>query len=172
MAKTARDARRHIREWSRFFAAVRSATLEDIDSFLKRRKRKVYLKQSLKRLKVRGFLLEKNNSLIPTKKGLNLFRKQNLLVRYGELPQKWDGKWRLISFDVPVNEGGKRFQLRSLLKEFDFYQLQKSVWVSPHKLIDEFWRLLVDSELDKYCKMMIVENIEGGEELKHHFRLK
>ncbi len=171
MAKTARDARRHIREWSNFFAGVQKITESEINSFLENHKRKVLLKQSLKRLKARGFLLDKGDHLIPTKKGLIFFRKQNLLVRYKNSSQKWDGKWRLISFDVPVNEDIKRSRLRGLLKEFDFYQLHKSVWVSPYKLAEEFWKLLFDQELDKYCKMMTVEIIEGGEEMKNYFHL-
>lgn len=171
MAKTSRDAWRHTREWSEFFADIQRASESAIDAFVKKHQKKVYLKQSLKRLKSRGFLMEKNKDLIPTRKGFVFFHRQNLLNKYQKPPKEWDSKWRLISFDVPVKEEAKRQQLRNLLKEFDFYQLHKSVWVSPHKLAEQFWRLLVDYELGKYCKMMTVEIIEGGEELKHHFRL-
>ncbi len=171
MAKTSKDVYRYIREWSNFFADVNSVASAEIEVFLRKRKRKQYFKQSLKRLKTRGFLAEKNKNLVPTRKGLIFFRRQNLLNDCQKPLSKWDGKWRLISFDVPVREEAKRQQLRNFLKEFDFYQLHKSVWVSPHKLAEDFWRLLVDYELDKYCKMMTVEIVKGGEELKNRFHL-
>ena len=171
MAKTSRDAWRHAREWSSLFADLKSLANSEIEAFLKQQKKKKYLKQSLRRLKERGFLLEKSNSLVVTKNGLKFFRKQNLLARSNELPSKWDGKWRLISFDVPVKNEAERQQLRSFLKEFNFFQLHKSVWVSPYKLAEDFWQLLIDYELNEYCKMMTVEIIEGGEEMKHFFHL-
>lgn len=171
MAKTLRDAWRHTREWSNFFSDIQRASKSEIDLFLKKHQRKIYLKQSLKRLRSRGFLKEKDKNLVPTRKGLIFFHKQKLLSDYQKQPQKWDGKWRLISFDVPVREEAKRQQLRNFLKEFNFFQLHKSVWVSPYKLAEEFWKLLIDYELDKYCKMMTVEIIEGGEELKKRFHL-
>lgn len=45
--------------------------------------------------------------------------------------QKWDGKWRLVVFDIPEKHKKAREALRDKLKDLDFYQLQKSVWVSP-----------------------------------------
>ena len=36
---------------------------------------------------------------------------------------RWDGKWRIVSFDVPGDYSPERNRLRGLLKEFDFYQI-------------------------------------------------
>lgn len=172
MAKTSKDAYRHIQAWSGFFKDMRWIAEKEIELFLEKRKKKQYLKQSLERLKKRGFLSEKNASLIPTDKGMKFFRKQNFLVAHYENLKNWDGKWRLISFDIPINENKKRNQLRALLQEFDFKPLHKSVWVSPYKSTELFWQLLVDYEIEKHCKIMTVEIIEGGEGLKSQFKLK
>lgn len=44
------------------------------------------------------------------------------------LPQeKWDGKWRMIIFDIPENLKRARHSLRNKFKEWNFYPLQKSV---------------------------------------------
>ncbi|KKW14457.1 MAG: repressor in the phenylacetic acid catabolism [Candidatus Jorgensenbacteria bacterium GW2011_GWB1_50_10] len=169
MAKTSKDARRHIREWSNFFSDLKSATDEEIEKFLRSREKKNYLKQSLQRLEKRGFLLKKENKFFPTPKGLRFFSKLNLLDRNKQALKKWDGKWRLISFDVPVVDDKKRYLLRGLLHEFNFYKLQKSVWICPNQLAADFWNFLVDYELDKYCKVMVVEVIEGDDELKAYF---
>ena len=172
MAKTSIDARRHIREWSEFFRGGRAIANQVVESFLKEHRKNKYLGQSLKRLISRGLIRKTNHKFIPTAKGiLFLFRIRNKNRRQFNQRNKWDGKWRLISFDVPVSDDSKRVQLRSLLKEFDFYLLQKSVWVCPNYLAEDFWKLIVHDELDKYCKVMLVEIIEGDEDLKKHFKL-
>ena len=46
-------------------------------------------------------------------------------------PKRWDGKWRIIIFDVPEKIRGKRDLLRKELAAFGFTQLQRSVWAYP-----------------------------------------
>ncbi|MFH1656884.1 MAG: hypothetical protein ABH919_00215 [bacterium] len=41
----------------------------------------------------------------------------------------WDGKYRIIIFDIPDATRVKREAFRGKLKELGFHQLQKSVWV-------------------------------------------
>ncbi len=61
--------------------------------------------------------------------------------------KNWDKKWRLIIFDIPEDRRIKREAFRGKLKEFNFYRLQKSVWVYPYpceaeiKLLREFFNL-------------------------------
>lgn len=43
---------------------------------------------------------------------------------------QWDGKWRVMTFDVPRGEGTLRQRLIRWLKERDFVCLQGSVWIS------------------------------------------
>jgi DNA-binding transcriptional regulator PaaX len=52
-------------------------------------------------------------------------------------PKRWDGKWRIVIFDVAQAHRMKREALRGLLKRFEFYQLQKSVWIYPYHCRDE-----------------------------------
>jgi phenylacetic acid degradation operon negative regulatory protein len=46
----------------------------------------------------------------------------------------WDGKWRLVLFDIPEREMNLRTNLRRHLLARRFGYLQNSVWVSPHPL--------------------------------------
>ena len=46
-------------------------------------------------------------------------------------PQKWDGLWRIVIFDIPNKRKPTREALRRKLKEWNFYQFQESVWVCP-----------------------------------------
>src|SRR3989344_2297817 len=52
---------------------------------------------------------------------------------------RWDGKWRILIFDVPEKIRGKRDFLRRELIDFGFYPLQKSVWVYPYNLPEDFF---------------------------------
>ena len=46
----------------------------------------------------------------------------------------WDGRWRLVLFDLPTAEGTARNRLRNTLRQCGFGWLQNSVWVGPHPL--------------------------------------
>lgn len=43
----------------------------------------------------------------------------------------WDGKWRLVMFDIPEKDKSLRDKLRRYLTARHFGYLQNSVWVSP-----------------------------------------
>ena len=171
MAKTSKDAYRHIREWSEFFKDLKWISEKMVDAFIAGHKQKKYLKQSLARLIKKGFIQKRDNKLNLTLWGLKFFRQRGLKQKV-KRKKVWDGRWRLISFDVPGGYNPERDRLRSILKTFGFYQLHKSVWVCPNFLAEDIWRLIVKEKLDKYCKAMVVEIIEGDEELKKYFDLE
>jgi phenylacetic acid degradation operon negative regulatory protein len=43
----------------------------------------------------------------------------------------WDGRWRLVLFDVPIGQNARRERLRRYLRAKSFGCLQGSVWVTP-----------------------------------------
>ncbi|HEY5551230.1 MAG TPA: hypothetical protein VIK52_05040 [Opitutaceae bacterium] len=45
--------------------------------------------------------------------------------------RKWDGRWRLVLFDIPENQRTVRTRLSRGLRQLGFGYLQNSVWVSP-----------------------------------------
>lgn len=169
MAKTSVDARRHVRELGKFFGDANVIAEAMVNEFIKARKKKKYLKQSLERFVEKGLVVRREGNFFIMRKGAVFFRRIAVKEDLRNI-KSWDGKWRLVTFDVPVSADEKRYQLRRLLKEFGFYQLQKSVWIYPNHLAEKFWRLLVDVELDRYCKVMLVEFLEGDENVRRHFR--
>ena len=46
----------------------------------------------------------------------------------------WDGRWRIVLFDVPIHRNAQRDRLRRDLREKGFGYLQNSVWISPDRL--------------------------------------
>lgn len=85
-------------------------------------------------------------------------------------PKKWDGKWRVIVFDIPEKLRGKRDILRKELNNFYFMQLQKSVWVYPFPLPQEFKDLWERTGIFKHCVIFEADKLENGEELKRFFK--
>jgi|SRR3989344_342757 len=67
-------------------------------------------------------------------------------------PVNWDGKYRIVMFDIPNTTRLRRDVFRGKLKELGFYRLQQSVWVHPYEckreigLLQEFLGL-TDREL-------------------------
>lgn len=50
---------------------------------------------------------------------------------------EWDGKWRVVIFDIPKELHTKRNQFRRRLKLMGFHMLQKSVFVFPYPCEEE-----------------------------------
>ncbi len=51
--------------------------------------------------------------------------------------RRWDGRWRLVLFDVPVEQDVQRVRLRRYLHANGFGCLQGSVWVTPDPVAGE-----------------------------------
>ena len=76
--------------------------------------------------------------------------------------RSWDGRWRLVLFDLPAAEGTKRNQLRNFLRSSGFGWLQKSVWISPHPLKEEKV-LLAESEINVESLIFLEARPSAGE---------
>lgn len=57
------------------------------------------------------------------------------------LPVRWDGKWRIVMFDVPEKRKKVRDTLRMLLRGAGFVHFQDSAWIQPYPC-DELVTLL------------------------------
>ena len=116
-------------------------------------------------------IFEKNNQkfIKLTKKGeLKLLFEKSKLNK----PKEWDGKWRLLMFDIPEGSRKKRNQIRRLLKQAGFSILQKSVFISPYPLNREAVNFLKESGLIEFIRMMRVDDIDDDKKLKKKFGLK
>jgi DNA-binding transcriptional regulator PaaX len=51
--------------------------------------------------------------------------------------RRWDGRWRLVIFDVPENRRATRDKLRAYLRMRGFGYLQNSVWITPDPVSEE-----------------------------------
>ena len=84
---------------------------------------------------------------------------------------KWDGKWRIVSFDVGENQRNKRDIFREELKSLGFIQMQRSVWVSPYPCEKYIELLRVEHNFGKNMQYILADKISGDEKLRKYFKL-
>lgn len=84
---------------------------------------------------------------------------------------KWDGKWRIVFFDVEEERKRKRDGLRRYLKKLGFWQMQKSVWVCPYDCEEEVKYLREALNVPHEVKLGVLEKVENENELKKIFGL-
>jgi len=87
------------------------------------------------------------------------------------IPKKWDGKWRIVIFDIPNKRNAGREALRGKIKELDFYQLQKSVWAFPYPCEKEIEFITKLFHLYPYVQIIEATKIKNDAKLKRHFAL-
>lgn len=85
---------------------------------------------------------------------------------------KWDGKWRLVIFDIPEDARAKRNLLRTLLYKNGFLKLQASVFIGPWQLNREAITYLQKSGLIKFIRIARVDEMDNDGDLRKNFHLK
>ena len=87
-----------------------------------------------------------------------------------ELNQKnWDGKWRIIIYDIYTSKKQERELFRKTLKKLKFLQLQKSVYLTPFKCHDEIEYLRQFCNIGKEVLILTISNIENESAYKEYF---
>ena len=87
-------------------------------------------------------------------------------------PSHWDRKWRIVVFDIPDRSFKQaRDALRGKLKQWEFYPLQKSVWVCPWPCEKEIQLIAELYGVNRYVNVIISEKILYDAAVRKHFAL-
>ena len=157
-------------------AVLAPNVLQVLKPFLKNKKKydlKYYLNQKTKKLVKDGLLkIDTGNG----KQSLSLTERGERKLLYYQITekkkQKWDGKWRVVIFDVWESTRSKRNHLRNEIKDFGFIQLQRSVWIYPYECAEFIELLKADLSFGKNIRYLIVESLDHDEKLRKYFALK
>ena len=141
------------------------------------RKRKYEIKSSLAKLANRNlieFQKNKNGYTVArlTANGEKILRLAKINNYQIKKPKKWDGKWRVITFDIKEERKSTRNKIRHTLKTIGFRQLHKSVWVYPYDCEDFITLLKADFRIGRDLLYMIVWKMEHEKPLLNYFKLK
>jgi hypothetical protein len=85
--------------------------------------------------------------------------------------EKWDGKWRMVAFDIPEKYRRGRDALRRKLKKIGFCELQKSVFITPYNCKKEIGLLVKYFDLSKYVRFGILVSVDNGNYFEKYFKL-
>ncbi|MEK7134582.1 MAG: hypothetical protein AAB805_01525 [Patescibacteria group bacterium] len=85
--------------------------------------------------------------------------------------KKWDGKWRVVTFDVPEKKKTFRDIIRDHLKAIGFKRLQNSVFIFPYPCEPEILALVDVYGAESFVRVMTVSDIDNTEQLKKAFSL-
>ena len=160
-------------------AIVAPNVLGAIAKLVGNKKRKKNLKYSINtsmlRLKEKGLIkineLDGKKIAYITEKGekaLDFLERHNYKLK---TPKKWDGRWRVIIFDIKESRKKVREQIRYTLVQIGFVKLQNSVWIYPYDCEDFISLMKTDFMIGKDLLYMVVEKLENDWFLRKTFKL-
>jgi len=85
--------------------------------------------------------------------------------------KKWDGRWRMVVFDIPERRRRIRVRLRDFMREVGFVRMQDSVWVYPYDCEDYVVMLKAELKIGKDVLYAIADTIEHDKSIRQHFKL-
>lgn len=149
-----------------------------IRGFKKRGDRQEWKKfyASLDYLNRRGYvqLLERDGHKIKvkiTRKGEDVVKNFDIDELILKKQEKWDDKWRVIIFDVPVSKSHNRRAFTDKIKELGFVMIQKSVWAYPYECYQELMLLRKFYGVEKFVSYFEAIEIEDEREWRGRFNL-
>lgn len=78
--------------------------------------------------------------------------------------KRWDGKWRVVVFDIEERERKTREYLRNKLRELGFGMLQESVWVNPFDVTQDLREYLEFHRLEEDVLVLEARRLFAGDE--------
>jgi len=117
-------------------------------------------------------LVSDNGKLRLTQKGESVLRTLEARNYAQQKPSRWDGKWRVLIFDIPEYRKSTREKIRRTVMEIGFIRLQDSVWIYPYDCEDLLTLLKADLKVGKDLLYMIVDSLEGDAKIRLFFGLK
>ena len=106
-----------------------------------------------------------------TKKGEEKLARYDLGELKVERPKRWDGKWRLVIFDIRERRRSTRDLLRQQLQGLGLVRLQNSVWVYPYDFSEITVLFKADAAVGKDILYLTVEELENDGWLRRRFGL-
>ena len=133
------------------------------------------LRQSVRTLERRGFV-----SI--TKKGgvetvvitpLGKIRAKQYSVEQARPPKpaRWDGKWRLVMFDIPEKKRSARDALRFAFREMGLIQIQKSIFIYPYPCQKEVDFIAKYFQIRKGIIYATADKLDNEPHLKKKYKL-
>lgn len=120
-------------------------------------------------IKVEGLGADARIKIFPSK----LRQTNKFKLRQMVLPKSssWDGKWRMVIFDVPETNKRTRDSMAKKLKELGFRAIQKSTFIYPFDCEKEIQLIKAYFSLTDELNYIIAKKIDNDKEIRKMFSL-
>ena len=81
------------------------------------------------------------------------------------LKEKWDGKWRIISYEIPEKKREIRDRLRREMQGWGLGPWHRSFWLTPHPILPTLKLLTSQKEEEKYIQAFEADHTFGDREI-------
>ncbi len=110
-------------------------------------------------------------ALTLTQKGRLRSLKYNIEDMHIEKPKAWDGKWRVVIYDITKFKKREQSMLRRMLKKLKMLPLQKSIYLYPYPCESELTFLRSYFDVDEGVLFLRADHIENEELFRRYFGL-
>lgn len=124
--------------------------------------RKSALSQAIKRLRERKLIEADSNDTNKIMLRLTDLGKEAMGF---EREDEWDGKWRVVIFDIPEQKRVIRNLFRRRLKKWGFQRWQQSVWVTKRNVAKKLRILIQDLKIEDWIAVIESEDVLIGNKL-------
>lgn len=88
-----------------------------------------------------------------------------------KVPEKWDKKWRVVIFDIPVKKKVQADMFRKSLKDLGLANVQKSIWAHPYGCREQVYFLAGRLGINSSVRYIVAEEITGEKDLRKRFEV-
>lgn len=118
----------------------------------------------LKELKRQGlvYITQSGSEIHYTLTPAGAYRLQEVVIDELVIPRpsKWDKRWRLVAFDIPVAQSRSRQKFVGKLQTLNFTMLQKSLWVHPFPCFEQIEQLAGHYNVMRHCALIEVSKLD------------
>jgi DNA-binding transcriptional regulator PaaX len=127
--------------------------------------------QKLSYLKRYDYITPKRGGYTLTRRGRSTLSERQIWALTIPTPKKWDRKWHIVLFDIPVDKKRRRDTFRLRLKELNFTLYQNSVWVHPYPIDATVTKIARFYKLERCILFVTAEKISGENSLRKKYDL-
>lgn len=116
-------------------------------------------------------LLDNEKVFKITEKGKERLRAHQVSQEGLGITERWDGRWYLITFDIPESKKVVRNQLILTLKRHGFINYTKGLWLIPYNPTKLVASLRKQLGLRSELRLIVAQSIDGDTKYRKHWDL-
>ena len=128
-------------------------------------------KKAIESLVKKGYAARDGEILSITTSGRGAFENTIAKTRESLRETPWDGKWRIVAYDIPAPHNKLRDEVRYVLKQAGFRKLHHSIWIFPHDCKELSDLIRNDRRLKSCLVYGVLERFQGDESVRVFFDL-